>query len=65
MKHKFVVLIDGELHTYDEVYKIPGSFDNLIQFSPHVPPPPHTEDVHKEIESWNSVLQELMKREKR
>lgn len=63
MKHRFVVLINGELHTFDEVYKIPESFDNLIEFSPYVPPPPHNERVHAQIESWNSILKDLMTRE--
>ena len=63
MKHKFVILKDGQLETYSNFDDIPMEFDNLISFLPSIPPEPHTEEQHKEIESWNDKLKELLERE--
>ena len=65
MAHKYVIRINEsllELSNYDD---IPSEFDNLISFEPEVPPEPHTEEQHEEIEAWNDKLKELMKRETR
>ena len=35
-----------------------------VVVAPEVPPEPHTEEQHEEIEQWNTKLQELMKRER-
>ena len=63
MKHKFVVRIDQDLKEYSNYDDIPNEFDNLISFEPVIPPEPHTEEQHEEIEKWNNRLHELMKRE--
>lgn len=63
MAHKFVILRNGKLETYNDFNKIPKSFDNVISFEPDVPPEPHTEEQHEEIEKWSGRLAELMKRE--
>jgi len=63
MAHEFVILIGKELKTYTKYEDIPEVFDNVISFKPEVPDPPHTEEIHEEIDSWNERLQELMKRE--
>ena len=63
MKHKFVVRIDQDLKEYSNYDDIPNEFDNLISFEPVIPPEPHTEEQHEEIDKWNSRLHELMKRE--
>ena len=63
MTHKFVVRIDQDLKEYSNYDDIPNEFDNLISFEPVIPPEPHTEEQHEEIEKWNSRLHELMKRE--
>lgn len=63
MAHKFVILRNGKLETYNDYNKIPKSFDNVISFEPDVPPEPHTEEQHEEIEKWPGRLAELMKRE--
>ena len=63
MAHEFVVLLNGELKTYTKYEDIPERFDNVIRFIPEIPEPPHTHEQHKEIDSWNERLQELMKRE--
>ena len=65
MTHKFVVKIDQDLKEYSNYDDIPNEFDNLISFEPVIPPEPHTEEQHEEIEKWNSRLHELMKRETR
>lgn len=63
MAHEFIVLLNGELKTYTKYEDIPERFDNVISFKPEIPEQPHTEEQHKEIESWNNKLQKLMERE--
>lgn len=63
MTHKFVILKDGVLETYNKYEDIPESFDNVIQFLPDIPDGPHTHEQHELIESWNNKLKELLKRE--
>ena len=63
MTHKFVVRIDQDLKEYSNYDDIPNEFDNLISFEPVIPPEPHTEEQHDEIEKWGDRLKELMKRE--
>ena len=63
MSHEFIILIGKELKTYTKYEDIPEKFDNVISFKPKIPQPPHTEEQHEEIESWNSKLQKLMERE--
>lgn len=58
--HKFVVMKDGELLTFTQYDDIPRDFDHVIEFLPEIPPEPHTQEQHEEIEQWNSKLQELM-----
>ena len=40
------------------------SFDNVIRFEPTPPEPPHTEEEHEEMDTYNDKLKELMKRER-
>ena len=63
MTHKFVVRINQDLKEYSNYDDIPNEFDNLISFEPVIPPEPHTEEQHDEIEKWGDRLKELMKRE--
>lgn len=63
MSHKFVILNNSILETYDNFDNIPEKFDNLIKFLPEVPDAPHTHDQHSEIEMWHEKLKELLKRE--
>lgn len=60
MAHKFVVRIGNSLHTYEQYEDIPTDFDHLVEFSPEIPPPPHTDEQHREIESWNRRFVRLM-----
>lgn len=64
MKGIFVFLIDGKLETFNDFRDIPKEFDHVIKFLPEIPEPPHTEEQHKEIDSWNERLQNLMKKER-
>lgn len=63
MAHKFTILLDGKLVNYDKYEDIPLEFDNLIEFLPEIPPGPHTDEQHEEIEQWMHRFAELMKRE--
>ena len=65
MGHRFVILRNDILETYDKYEDIPESFDNVIEFFVDVPPGPHTHEQHEEIDSWGDKLKELMKRQTR
>jgi len=52
---------DGRLETYTEFEAIPQDFEHVIEFVPEIPPGPHTDQQHEEIEQWNDKLQELMR----
>jgi len=62
--HKFVIKVNGILETYTNYDDIPDTFDHVIEFSPEVPEPPHTEEQHEEIDKWNFRLQALMEKER-
>ena len=51
----------GRLETYTEFEAIPQDFEHVIEFRPEIPPGPHTDQQHEEIEQWNDKLQELMR----
>ena len=63
MKGEFVIKIGSATVTYEDFDYIPMEFDNLISFKPDAPEPPHSEEDHKEMETYNEKLQELMRRE--
>lgn len=63
MAHKFTILLEGKLISYDNYEDIPLEFDNLIEFLPEIPPGPHTDEQHEEIEQWMYKFAQLMKRE--
>ena len=63
MKGEFVILVDGVKRTYKNYNDIPKSFDNIIKFDPEYPEPPHTQEQHDMMETYNDKLMELMKRE--
>jgi len=64
MANKFVIMVDGKLETYTNYDDIPDTFDHVIEFSPEIPEPPHTEEQHEEIDKWNFKLQALMEIER-
>jgi hypothetical protein len=51
----------GKLETYTEFEDIPKDFEHVIEFAPEVPPGPHTDQQHDEIDQWNDRLQQLMR----
>ena len=63
MAHQFAILIDGKVQVFDNYDDIPETFENVIRFEVEIPPEPHTDEQHHEIEHWNDKLQELLKRE--
>ncbi len=63
MAHYFKILINGRTKVYQNFEEIPESFENVIAFVPEVPPSPHTDEQHEEMEKWEGKLQELMERE--
>lgn len=62
--HKFVIMKNNELFTYTNFEDIPSDFDHMIEFLPEIPPEPHTEEQHQEIQQWNEKLQQLMEIER-
>lgn len=60
MAHRFVVKVGNEILEFQHYEDIPDVFDHLLAFQPEVPPPPHTEEQHQEIESWMSKFNRLM-----
>lgn len=64
MESHFTVWINGELITVNDYELIPKDFDFIVEFSPSVPPPPHTKQQHQEIHQWELKFQQLLKREK-
>ena len=64
MKGIFVIREGSATITYEDFDEIPMEFDNLISFKPDAPEPPHSEEDHKEMDTYNAKLQELMKRER-
>jgi hypothetical protein len=51
----------GQLETYTDFAMIPEDFDHVIEFLPEIPPGPHTDEQHEEIDQWNDRLQQLMR----
>ena len=64
MKGIFVIREGSATITYEDFDEIPMEFDNLISFKPLAPEPPHSEEYHKVMDTYNAKLQELMKRER-
>ena len=52
------------LAEYDLYENIPDNFDHVIEFLPDIPPGPHTQEQHKEIDSWNDKFLRLMEIER-
>ena len=64
---EFVFKVGKELVTitnWDDVVAMGEEFDHVIKFLPDVPPEPHTEKEHEEIQEWNNKFQELMEKER-
>jgi hypothetical protein len=60
MAHRFVVRIGSEILEFERYEDIPQQFDHLLAFQPEIPPEPHTDEQHQEIESWIPKFNKLM-----
>lgn len=60
MPHRFVIRTGQQIQVFARYEDIPEEFDHVIEFSPEIPPPPHTPEQHDEIESWLSRFERLM-----
>ena len=61
--HKFVLMVEGKLVTYDRYEDIPNNFDHVIEFVPEIPDGPHTHEQHEEIAKWHERLHQLIQKE--
>jgi len=57
-------MISGQLHTFTRYEDIPEEFDRVIEFCPEIPPGPHTQEQHDEIDSWVPKFDRLMEIER-
>ena len=61
---EFQFIVNGELKTYTKYEDIPEEWDHMIKFVFDIPPEPHTEEEHEEIEEWNNRIKKLMEKER-
>ena len=61
MGHKFVIMRGNVLSQYDLYEDIPDDFDHVIEFLPEIPPGPHSQEQHEEIDSWHDKFLRLMR----
>jgi|TARA_Y100000289_G_C3880952_1_gene128635 hypothetical protein len=59
---EFVIKRNKKLERYNKFDDIPNSFEHLISFKPDYPEPPHTEEQHEEMSTYQSKLRELLNR---
>ena len=64
MQGLFVIRDKGMILEFSNYEDIPQNFDNVIRFEPTPPEPPHTEEEHEEMATYNDKLKELMERER-
>ena len=55
-----MIMQDDQLSEYTEYEQIPDQFDHVIEFAPEIPPGPHTDRQHKEIDQWQVKFERLM-----
>ena len=64
MKGIYIIREDNNLMEFTDWNDIPNEFDYLIRFEPDVPPPPHTDEQHEELEGVHKKFKEIMERER-
>ena len=57
MDGKFTILKDKRVLKFTNFDDIPMSFNHLISFEPDYPEPPHTEEQHEEMSTYQSKLE--------
>ena len=55
-----MIMKDDQLSEYTEYEQIPDQFDHVIEFAPEIPPGPHTNQQHEEIDQWQVKFERLM-----
>ena len=50
------------IEVYDCYDDIPDDLDHVIEFLPEIPPEPHTQQQHKEIDAWPGLFNRLMEK---
>ena len=63
MKGEYIIILNGTIHTYTDFDDIPDKIGAVISFNPDYPEPPHTNEEHELIETFNDKLKQLMERE--
>jgi hypothetical protein len=61
--NNFTILLGDDLMIYNKFEDIPEEITAVISFLPDIPPPPHTEEQHEEIDTWMKRFREVMRRE--
>jgi hypothetical protein len=51
-----------EIEVYDCYDDIPDDLDHVIEFVPEIPPEPHTQQQHEEIDAWLGLFNTLMEK---
>ena len=62
MGHRFVIMRRDEIEVYDCYDDIPDDLDHVIEFLPEIPPEPHTQQQHEEIDAWLGHFNTLMEK---
>lgn len=62
MGHRFVIMRNDNIEVYDQYESIPNDLDHVIEFVPEIPPEPHTQQQHEEIDSWLDLFSQLMEK---
>ena len=50
------------IEVYDCYDDIPDDLDHVIEFLPEIPPEPHSQQQHKEINAWLGLFNRLMEK---
>ena len=56
-----MIMRGNVLSQYDLYEDIPDDFDHVIEFLPEIPPGPHSQEQHEEIDSWHDRFLRLMR----
>ena len=62
MGHRFVIMRRDVIEVYDRYDDIPDDLDHVIEFLPEIPPGPHTQQQHEEIDAWLGLFNRLMEK---
>jgi len=65
MNGVYKIKLNGDIATYNKFSDIPAQFGAVISYIPEHPQPPHSDEEHDLIHSFQDKLQELLQRESR